>query len=215
MVVSPRSLPDQAFEIVRERILSAQLPPLQPIRQDALAAELGISKIPLREALTRLEQQGLLRSAPNRGFFVPALDAQEAEEIFELRLQLEPAAAARACALANPTQRAAVLAAHDALARTSDGAQAQVVGAHRQFHLSLIACDSHRITMRLIERLHALADRYVWIHLQPQGRGRRARLEHRALLEAWLAGDAGAVHAKLAKHLSTTLEDLRSQLRKS
>lgn len=80
---------------MRERILSAQLPPLQPIRQDALAAELGISKIPLREALTRLEQQGLLRSAPNRGFFVPALDAQEAEEIFELRLQLEPAAAAR------------------------------------------------------------------------------------------------------------------------
>ena len=62
-----RNLADQLVELVRDRILSGEVPPDLPIRQDALATELGVSKIPLREALTRLEQEGLLRSQANRG----------------------------------------------------------------------------------------------------------------------------------------------------
>ncbi|MGO7251940.1 GntR family transcriptional regulator, partial [Rhizobium brockwellii] len=76
------------FTIIRERIISGDLPEEQPIRQDALANELGVSKIPLREALARLEQEGLLTSQANRGFFVRSLGAGEAEEIYELRLAL-------------------------------------------------------------------------------------------------------------------------------
>ena len=55
-----RTLSDHLVEAMRERILSSQLSPDQPIRQDVLAAEMGVSKIPLREALARLEQEGLL-----------------------------------------------------------------------------------------------------------------------------------------------------------
>src|SRR3546814_19363793 len=65
-----------------------------PIRQDALAAELGVSKIPVREALARLEQEGLMTSHPNRGYLVRPMSAAEADEIYALRLALEPAAAA-------------------------------------------------------------------------------------------------------------------------
>ena len=92
-----RTLSEQIFAIVRERIISGALPRDHPIRQDALATELGVSKIPLREALARLEQEGLLTSQANRGFFVRPMSATEAEEIYELRLALEPEAAARAC----------------------------------------------------------------------------------------------------------------------
>ncbi|MDG6745705.1 GntR family transcriptional regulator, partial [Staphylococcus aureus] len=91
-----RTLSEQIFTIIRERIISGDLPEEQPIRQDALANELGVSKIPLREALARLEQEGLLTSQANRGFFVRSLGAGEAEEIYELRLSIEPNAAARA-----------------------------------------------------------------------------------------------------------------------
>ncbi len=67
MTIVVRTLSDRVFEIVRERIVSGALPETVPIRHDALASELGVSKIPLREALTRLEQEGLVRSQANRG----------------------------------------------------------------------------------------------------------------------------------------------------
>ena len=91
-----RTLSEQIFTVVRERIVTGKLPADQPIRQDALAGELGVSKIPLREALARLEQEGLLISHANRGFFVRPMSAQDAEEIFALRLAIEPKAVAAA-----------------------------------------------------------------------------------------------------------------------
>jgi DNA-binding transcriptional regulator YhcF (GntR family) len=75
MSIVVRTLADRVFEIVREQIVIGQLPDNLPIRQDALATELGVSKIPLREALARLEQEGLLTSHANRGYFVQPMSA--------------------------------------------------------------------------------------------------------------------------------------------
>ena len=101
-----RTLSDRLMEVVRDMILSGAIAPEVPIRQDALAADLNVSKIPLREALVRLEQDGLVVSHANRGFFVRGMSAAEAEEIYELRLKLEPEAAAQACLIADESQRA-------------------------------------------------------------------------------------------------------------
>ena len=75
-----RTLSDQLVDLVRNRILSGAVSTDQAIRQDALAAELGVSKIPLREALARLEEEGLIRSQANRGFFVAPLSTSEAKD---------------------------------------------------------------------------------------------------------------------------------------
>ena len=84
-----RTLSDRLVDVVRDFILSGAIAPDVPIRQDALAAELRVSKIPLREALARLEQDGLVVSHPNRGFFVRPMSPEEAEEIYALRIKLE------------------------------------------------------------------------------------------------------------------------------
>ena len=89
-----RTLSDRLVDVVRDFILSGTIAPDVAIRQDALAAELRVSKIPLREALARLEQDGLVVSYANRGFFVRPMSPQEAEEIYALRIKLEPDAAA-------------------------------------------------------------------------------------------------------------------------
>lgn len=215
MSIVPRSLSDQAFEVVRERILSTQIPPLAPIRQELLAEELGISKIPLREALGRLEQQGLLSSHPNRGFFVPALTAAEAEEVFALRLKIEPEAAADASVHADETQRAAAHAALTALEDAGTDDAHATVRFNRGFHLALVRPGGRQITAQLVERLQVLAERYVRKHLEPAGREARAASEHRAILEAWLARDAALVSRLLSEHIVTTLHDLRQQLEHS
>lgn len=79
-----------AAEELRRRILDGSFPSGFQLRQDELAATLGISRIPLREALVQLEAEGLVRIAPHRGAVVSELSIAEIEEIFELRALLEP-----------------------------------------------------------------------------------------------------------------------------
>lgn len=207
-----RTLPDQLVELVRDRILAGSVPVDRAIRQDALATELGVSKIPLREALTRLEQEGLVRSQANRGFFVRSLSAAEAEEVYELRLKLEPEVAALASTRATDDERKVAVAALEALdavtANNADG----VGAANRAFHLALIRPAGQSITTQLLERLHVLSDRYVRKHLEPLGRNERAHLEHAELMQCWLDRDEKGVARSMHAHIKKTIVDLRRQL---
>lgn len=209
--VIARNLSGRLVEIVRDLIISGAISENEPIRQDTLAAELKVSKIPLREALTRLVQEGLVVAYPNRGFYVRAMSLAEAEDIFALRLKLEPDAAAAACAHAGAAERAAAERAL-ALLDLDAAAHAPSVGAqNRAFHMALISPGAGAVSIDMLSRLHVLSDRYVRKHLEPKGRELDAEAEHHDILNAWLARDAAAVHALLAHHVSHTLIDLRAE----
>jgi DNA-binding GntR family transcriptional regulator len=208
-----RTLADRLVDVLRDIILSGAIESELPIRQDALAAELRISKIPLREALARLEQDGLVISHPNRGFFVSPMSPREAEEIYALRLKLEPDAAAEGCLLATDEQHQA---ARQALARFDAEAEASlpsVGAANRAFHLALVVPCGRRLTTGMVERLHVLADRYVRKHLEPNGRVLRAESEHHEMLDAWVRRRDAKVRKLINGHLEQTLDDLRKALR--
>jgi DNA-binding GntR family transcriptional regulator len=212
MTIVVRNLSDQLVDLVRDRILAGVVPIDQAIRQDALAAELGVSKIPLREALTRLEQEGLVRSQANRGFFVRSLNADEAEEVYALRVKLEPEAVALASRLATDEERQHAI---DTLATLDQVTHehGEGVGAfNRAFHMALIRPARRPIVTNILERLHVLSDRYVRKHLEPLGRDERANEEHRQMLAAWLERDDQKVAAQLSAHIVQTMDDLRRQL---
>jgi DNA-binding GntR family transcriptional regulator len=208
-----RTLSDRLVDVVRDFILSGVIPSEEPIRQDALAAELRVSKIPLREALARLEQDGLVVSHPNRGFFVRPMSAEEAEEVYALRIKLEPDAAAHACLRADDADRAR---AREALEQFDVDAAAQkpTVGAlNRAFHLALVRPGGQRVTTNIVARLHVLADRYVRKHLEPKGRFLNAEAEHHEMLDAWIKRKDARVRKLITQHLEHTLADLRIALR--
>ena len=209
-MLGSRSVPDLIYDHIRERIVSGELAPGRPVRQDSLAASLGVSKIPVREALARLESDGLLQSNPRRGFEVPPLTAAEAEEIFELRLQVEPAAAAQAATKADDTDRHAAYSALQALDASIREGGPRASDLNRAFHLALVAPAGRPLTTALIERLHTLAERYVRAHLE--GHEQRARREHAELLQAWMLGKSDEVEARLSDHIIATMKDLRGQL---
>lgn len=208
-VILVQTLADRIFAIVRERIVAGTLPGDRPIRQDALAAELGVSKIPLREALARLEQEGLLQSAANRGYMVGAMTAAQAEEIYELRLRLEPVAAARAALLADDGDRATLIARFEALDQAATSDLPRVALCNRQFHMAMVRPIGRPLTIQIIRQLAVLAERHVVAHLQPAGRDARAHLEHREQLDAFLARDADRLKALLEAHIRSTLSDLK------
>ncbi len=194
-----RTLSEQIFTIIRERIISGDLPEEQPIRQDALANELGVSKIPLREALARLEQEGLLTSQANRGFFVLSLGAGEAEEIYELRLALEPDAAARASRVAKPDDQAA---AREALSALMSPRGCTARGRPPQSRLPPGAGPSARSGSDLPADRAATGSGRTLCRPASEARRRedRAHEEHHALLEAWLARDEAQVAGFLREH---------------
>lgn len=203
---------DQLAALVRDRILSGRVLPDLPIRQDALAAELGVSKIPLREALTRLEQEGLIQSQANRGYFVRPLTTGEVEEVYALRLKLEPEATAAASLRADDEERRIATDTLTAL-DAATGNHGESVGAlNRAFHLALIRPGGQQVTSHILERLQVLSERYVRKHLEPSGRDRRANDEHRQMLDAWLARDSDGIAALTRAHIGKTLTDLREQL---
>jgi DNA-binding GntR family transcriptional regulator len=206
-----RTLSDRVFAIVRERIVSGDLRENRPIRQDALATELGVSKIPLREALARLEQDGLLGSQANRGYVVQPMTAGQAEEIYALRLAIEPAAAAHAAGLADDEDRAAAVAAFERLDAAAHDNLPEVAVRNRHFHVALVRPGGRPLTTQMVERLSILAERYAVRHLEPEGRESRAHREHRGLLDAFMAGDGPALETLLTRHIAGTLDDLREE----
>jgi DNA-binding GntR family transcriptional regulator len=209
---APRLLPDQVFAEARERILSGRLPADMPIRQDALALELGVSKIPLREALARLESDGLVVSHPNRGFIVRPLSRADAEDVFDLRLRIEPNACVLGALEADQADQNAARAAFDALDAALRNGLTDVGRRNREFHLALVRPSGRSVTVETVDRLLALSERYVRVHLGEHRRLDRASHEHEALLQAWLDRRTETVRREARAHIRATLVDLRAQL---
>jgi DNA-binding GntR family transcriptional regulator len=206
-----RTLSERVFETLRDDIVAGRLGTDTPIRQDALAAQLGVSKIPVREALARLEQGGLLTSRTNRGYFVPPMSLAQLDDIYSLRLSVEPTAAGVAAVMADESAREAARAALTRLRVAPHTTAAQRAAGARGFHAALVSCGTRPLTTQLVERLLMLSERYVTAYLPMGGRGASIVREDRALLEAWLARDVTLIERRLTRRLEDTIDTLRQR----
>ncbi len=204
-----QSMTSQIIVRLRNRILAGAYAPESALRQDALAAEFGTSKIPVREALVQLQSEGLVDIFPNRGFQVRPLAVAELDEVFRLRMQIEPTAVALGAKFANAEDRAA---AREALDRLNDasasGEFASSGQLNREFHLLLVVPRMQPVAADILNRLHMLAQRYVQAHLRPEGRVKRAIREHAALYRAWSTAKAKEARALIQTHIEATRDDL-------
>ncbi len=204
-----QSMTSQLIVHLRNRILAGAYAPGAALRQDVLAAEFGTSKIPVREALVRLQSEGLVNIFPNRGFKVRPLVTSELEEIFCLRLMMEPTAAAAGARLATEAEQQAASAALERLNKALAAGEWSAAGQlNRNFHLQLLVPRVQPVAAEILGRLHTLAQRYVQSHLQPEGRVKRAAREHAALLQLWTARKSARVRTALHAHIESTRGDL-------
>jgi DNA-binding GntR family transcriptional regulator len=209
-----QSMTSQLIVRFRDRILSGTYAPGSALRQDGLAAEFGTSKIPVREALVQLQSEGLVDIFPNRGFQVRPLAGAELDEVFRLRLQIEPTAVALGAKLASAADHDAARSALEKLNEaTAAGEFASSGRLNRAFHLLLIVPRLQPVAAEILSRLHTLAQRYVQAHLRPEGRAKRATREHAALLKAWRLGKSKEARALMHSHIKSTRADLNGRLR--
>jgi DNA-binding GntR family transcriptional regulator len=191
-VIAARSLADEAYVQLKRKIIRCDLPPDLLVTESQLVRESGLGKTPVREALARLVQEGLVRNIPRHGYEIAPITLGDVEELFGLRLIIEPAAAELAAGRVD----AAHLRQLDEICAAScqpDGGSESFdrhLKANRELHVSIARASGNRRLAEVMERLLDESERML--HLSLLFRNRRAEIlhEHRQLVDALIAGDA-------------------------
>jgi DNA-binding GntR family transcriptional regulator len=198
-----RTLADRAFTALHDAIVTGLLAPGERLPIEELGASLGMSAMPIREALRRLDAAGLVENIPHRGARVTELSIEDLAEVYEARLALEPLAVARAAerfdgdAAALAGERLAVLTA------LRDTNSPETWAAHTAFHFALYEAADSSWLLRLIEPLWETSQRYrLATKIAPKLEARRA--EHEEILRACVEHDAAHAARSLYNHLAAT-----------
>src|SRR5262245_3040807 len=184
---------------LRDEIHRGVLAPDQPMRQEEVAARFGVSRIPVREALGRLEAEGLVIVRPNRGAVVVSLSAEELREVYELRALVEGDLLARAMPLLTAVQLARAEALHAALGATQDPDEQGDL--NREFHRALLDGAPRSRQRALVEQLRGVVERYEALQRALLRETSTFQADHRRILDACRQGDAAGTRLALEEHL--------------
>lgn len=217
MTANPPPLVDQAFQRLRKDILCGSFLAGAKLKVDELQSTYGFSSSPLREALSRLSQEGLVRADERRGFRVAPVSADDLADITRMRLMLDVSALKDAIRNGDDRWEASIVAAYYRLekveARLSDGPVVlddEWSELHRSFHIALIAaCPSERQLAWSVS-LFDQAERYRRFSAHFRKTSRRKSNEHKKLMEATLGRDADTACALLEEHIRSTQRNVEA-----
>ena len=208
---------DWVYERLKHAIISSELQPGTRLVAAELAQRWALSPTPLREAFQRLEGLGLVELSSQRGARVAPISVAEAEEIYELRLLLDPWALRRSLEQSDGAHRAEVAAAHERLVEVLNNLPSSddrlLLEAHRAFHAVLLACCPSVWLRQLTSLLADHSQRYQLLNAHYSQRISESMVEHKRLRAAALAGDVEQATRVLIDHLQGGLGTIRAALK--
>ena len=203
--LAPRALYQEVAERLREQIYARRLEPGAWIDELKLAAEFGISRTPLREALKVLAVEGLVTMKVRRGAYVTEMSREDVQQVYHLLSLLESDAAARVARRASTEQRAELESLHRQLERQVKSREA-FFAANERFHMALLRIAGNRWAEQVVTDLRKVMKLNRHHSLYKQGRIADSLAEHHALMAA-IAGREGAAAARLMRaHFDSGLE---------
>lgn len=194
---------ERVYEVLRRRIRELTMAPGAPLRKEEIALELGVSRAPVSDAISRLAEEGLVDVFPQHGSFVALIRATDVRESLFVRTALEVEAMRRLAAVAD----AATLQILDS--NIAAQAEALAAGNLEEFydldealHASIFGAIEKPRALRLLEAARAPLDRVRRLALPQAGRPEQTLAEHRALVEAIRSGDGEYAAAAMRAHLT-------------
>lgn len=206
-IEAPPSLTEQAVAALRRDILSTRLAPGETISEAAAAQRLDMGKAPIRAALARLAEDGLVQAVPRRGWMVSLVTIRDIHEVFDLRLLLEPEAARRAAGRVDTT----MLARLDAVcAEGYDCGDAEsamcYLDANKRFHVAIAELSGNGRIARQIDRLLDESTRMLVLGLRRRDRTMEMAHEHHELVERLALGQGEAAAALMHEQVAASRE---------
>jgi len=207
------TLETQVYQVLRTAILERQLASGERLVQDELATKLGTSRIPVRDALKRLEVEGLVTADERGSYFVSTFGVEDLEEIYELRALLEPYAAAKATQKLAASELEALERLVQDMVQTAARDRERYVQLNEDFHTILYEASQQRRLVRMIKSLWSGQPPLTPITVPEQLE--RSQQEHQALLDALKEGNVGAVEELMRMHIQNAGQALKTQLQQA
>lgn len=202
---------NEVARVLRRRILSGRYHDDQFIRQEVIAQELGVSRIPVREALAQLESEGLVIRVKYRGALVPKLSIEEIEEIYELRSMLEPYLLRHSIMNITPDQIAHL---RDIVERSRGTTEiSDWAGMNVDFHRSLFEVARKPLALQTLDNLLTRADRYLKMQsFNSTTTKEESDEQHARILDLVEARDIDGALDALREHIGWNAADVRKSL---
>lgn len=198
-------------EVLREKILSGEIAAGMPLRQSALADEMNVSRIPVREALLQLEAEGLVKFEAHKGATATTLSAVQVTELFDLRALIETDLLAKSIPHMTEddfTEAEAILDSLDVAFKDKDQIESWS-GLNSQFHICLYRAADKPHTIDVVNGLNTNCDRYVRLELYLASGIPKAQKDHRELLEFCKQGDVENAVELLRAHILHAADAIR------
>lgn len=196
-----QALPEYAYHRIKERIVDCRMLPGSVVAEDALAAECGTSRTPVREALLRLAREGLVTIYPRRGTFVSPISLKDVHEVFELRGIIEPRVARLSCSAMDPAALRRFRDAFRAMDRKPPAFD-EWFRRDREFHDFIVASGGNGRLIRLYETILDQNQRMRILAGRLPLRAEETNREHAAIAEALLARDGERIERAMADHIA-------------
>jgi len=210
MVLRPadgaRTLADVALAELKEAIVSGEIPPGTPIRLQEYVDRLQMSSVPIREALRFLEQKGLIERSPHRGVFVSPMSAQDLDDTYQIRLELESKALRMASEAMTDDDSARITELVERYAKASLAGDSVARDLHGDIHMSLYELSGSKWLLLLLPMLWDNSERYRRLALPLRGTPEQRIEEHRQSVEAVAAGDPNRAETLLRTHISNSFD---------
>jgi DNA-binding GntR family transcriptional regulator len=198
--------PDGVYRVLRAAILDGSVPPGGQLREAHIASDLGISRSPLREALTKLEEEGLVVRIPFRGAFVAEVSAQDVAEIASIRLRVEPFAGELSMeALRGPERPMLMRTIEDLNRATEEKDIPASIDAHLRFHRLFYEFSGHSILQNLWNGWESKLRLYLALDHRSYGNVHDIALEHEGMVACVLEGDVDGFGREVAQHFLSAL----------
>jgi DNA-binding GntR family transcriptional regulator len=211
-VSAPVSLEKFAYDAIKEAILSFRLKPGQSLVESDLANQLAISKTPVRDALMKLQQEGLVEKIPYTGTYVAEINRQNLIDIFQIRSVLEGLATRIATNNLNETEISKlqiIIDGHAVSATNNDITAASKYNA--QFHDAIIQISTNKWLAQILSNFDDHLKRYRILSNYQSDRLKKSVEEHQAVLNAMAHKDPDSAEDLMRSHLLSALEDLKNQ----
>ena len=202
-----RPLREMVYEELKMQILTGAIVPGTRMMEVELAKEIGVSRTPIREAIRKLEKEGLVTIEPRRGAYASQISTEDMVEILEVRQNMEGLAAFFAASRMKPEQLADLKeVATNYNTAVSDGNMEDMIKYDTRFHRIIVESCNNKILVQMIEQLQELVLRFRYIYYDDFRRAENMPSEHEIILKAIERGDAEAAREAADIHIDRLKE---------
>ena len=214
IVHNSKSLEEKVYLQLEEEILSGKYKKGDSLTEISISERLGVSRTPVRGALHRLFEEGLINMIPNRGAVVIGVTEEDLVDIYAIRMRLEGLASAQAARkIGDEDKKRLVEAVELSEFYISKNNTDQLRELDTEFHSIIYRASGNRLLSKTLSELHRSIKAYRKLSLSVTSRLERSVAEHREILEAILNGDADAADRLTSEHIAAALDNLLSAIK--